>query len=222
MNLKPRRHDEVDITLISFIDVVLVLIVFFMLSSEFVNEGRVRVHLPQAAGAPPAAKQQVEPLVVTVTQSGSYRVNEQDLINSSPETLRAALVKVAGQDRTMRVTLRADGARHSSVRHHGDGRAGPPRVQRDQRSHGQGSPGGAALSDKQPRHFASARCARGLPPPVPVREASLEDVRHRRAGRRAVLGYERRHALRHPEVAERRVRDATTPPLCGSCRSRSS
>ena len=56
MNLKPRKHDEVDITLISFIDVVLVLIVFFLLSSEFVNEGRVRVRLPQAAGAPPAAR----------------------------------------------------------------------------------------------------------------------------------------------------------------------
>ncbi len=116
MNLKPRKHDEVDITLISFIDVVLVLIVFFMLSSEFVNEGRVRVRLPQAAGAPQAARQQTEPLVVTVTQSGSYRVNEQELINSSPETLRAALVKVAGQDRTLRVTLRADGrATHQSV-----------------------------------------------------------------------------------------------------------
>jgi biopolymer transport protein ExbD len=116
MNLKPRKHDEVDITLISFIDVVLVLIVFFMLSSEFVNEGRVRVRLPQAAGAPPAARQQTEPLVVTVTQSGSYRVNEQELINSSPDTLRAALVKVAGQDRAMRVTLRADGrATHQSV-----------------------------------------------------------------------------------------------------------
>jgi biopolymer transport protein ExbD len=115
MNLKPRRQEDVDITLISFIDVVLVLVVFFMLSSQFVDEGRVKVHLPQAAGAPPAG-QKADAIVVTVTQSGSYSVNEKELINSSPETLRAALIKVAGQDRTSRITLRADGrATHQSV-----------------------------------------------------------------------------------------------------------
>ena len=115
MNLKPRRHDEVDITLISFIDVVLVLVVFFMLSSQFIDEGRVKVHLPTAAGAPQAPQKQ-EPIIVAVTQTGSYSVNDKELINSSPETLRAALIKVAGQDRTARITLRADGrATHQSV-----------------------------------------------------------------------------------------------------------
>lgn len=115
MNLKPRRQEDVDITLISFIDVVLVLVVFFMLSSQFVDEGRVKVHLPQAVGAPPAG-QKADSIVVTVTQSGSYSVNEKELINSSPETLRAALIKVAGADRTSRITLRADGrATHQSV-----------------------------------------------------------------------------------------------------------
>jgi biopolymer transport protein ExbD len=115
MNLKPRKHDEVDITLISFIDVVLVLVVFFMLSSQFIDEGRVKVRLPTAAGAPQAPQKQ-EPIIVAVTQSGSYSVNDKELINSSPETLRAALIKVAGQDRTARITLRADGrATHQSV-----------------------------------------------------------------------------------------------------------
>ena len=115
MNLKPRRNEEPEINLVSLIDVVLMLVVFFMMSSQFVDEGRVKIHLPQAAGAP-AAQKQAEPIVVTVTQSGSYRVNEQELINSSPETLRAALIKVAGQDRTSRITLRADGrATHQSV-----------------------------------------------------------------------------------------------------------
>ena len=115
MNLKPRKHDEVDITLISFIDVVLVLVVFFMLSSQFIDEGRVKVRLPSAAGAPQAPQKQ-EPIIVAVTQSGSYSVNDKELINSSPETLRGALIKVAGQDRTARITLRADGrATHQSV-----------------------------------------------------------------------------------------------------------
>jgi len=57
---------------------------------------------------PPAA-QQSEPLVVSVTEAGSYLVNGRELINSSPDTLRAALLKQAGADRDMTVTIRADG-----------------------------------------------------------------------------------------------------------------
>jgi biopolymer transport protein ExbD len=115
MNLKPRRHEEPEINVVSLIDVVLLLVVFFMLSSRFTDEGRLRVHLPTAKAVPADAPHS-EPLVVSVTQEGSYRVNDRDLINSSPETLRAALVKEAGTDRAIRVTIRADGrATHQSV-----------------------------------------------------------------------------------------------------------
>jgi len=86
-----------------------------MLSSSLVDEGRIRVHLPQARDAP-TGKPPSEPLVVSVTQQGSYLVNGHELINSSPDTLRAALLKEAGTDRTMRVTLRADArTTHQSV-----------------------------------------------------------------------------------------------------------
>lgn len=115
MNLRPRRHEEPEINLVSLIDVVLMLVVFFMISSQFIDEGRVRIKLPQAQGAP-GAKTQSEPLVVAVAQTGSYSVNSKDLINSSPDTLRAAIIKEAGKDRSQRVTVRADGrATHQSV-----------------------------------------------------------------------------------------------------------
>ncbi len=115
MNLKPRRHEEPEINVVSLIDVVLLLVVFFMLSSKFTDEGRLRVRLPQA-NAIPTQKVPSEPLVVTVTQQGSYRVNERELINSSPDTLRAALLKETGANRGVRVTIRADArATHQSV-----------------------------------------------------------------------------------------------------------
>jgi biopolymer transport protein ExbD len=64
----------------------------------------------------PAGKPPAEPLVVSVTQQGGYLVNGHELINSSPDTLRAALLKEAGSDRTVRVTLRADArSTHQSV-----------------------------------------------------------------------------------------------------------
>ena len=115
MNLRPRRVEDPEINLVSLIDVVLMMVVFFMLSSSLVDEGRIRIHLPQARDLP-AGKPPAEPLVVSVTQQGGYLVNGRELINSSPDTLRAALLKEAGADRTLRVTLRADGrSTHQSV-----------------------------------------------------------------------------------------------------------
>ena len=115
MNLRPRRVEDPEVNLISLIDVVLMLVIFFMLSSTFLDEGRVRVRLPsvERADSAPQAKQR---LVVTVTRQGSYRIDEQELINSSRETLRAAILKASGGDRERVVTLRADAqATHQSV-----------------------------------------------------------------------------------------------------------
>jgi biopolymer transport protein ExbD len=115
VNLKPRQHEEPEINVVSLIDVVLLLVVFFILSSRFSEEGRLRVHLPQAS-AVPTERVGGEPLVLSVTQQGGYLVNQHELINSSPATLRAALLKEAGTNRAMRVTLRADAhATHQSV-----------------------------------------------------------------------------------------------------------
>jgi len=110
---KPKEDPEIN--LISLIDIALLLVIFFMLSSTFMQEGRLKIELPQASLAP-TGKQKTDPLVITVTQSGSYRVNDRELINSSPDTLRAAIMEVAGADRSKPVTVRADGrATHQSV-----------------------------------------------------------------------------------------------------------
>jgi biopolymer transport protein ExbD len=114
MNMRPRRREDPDITLIPLIDVLLVLLIFFMVSTTFNQEGRVKVQLPQSSDNP-VPNTAHEPLVVGVTAEGTYRVNEHTLINSSPETLRAALLKEAGTDRGP-LTIRADGrATHQSV-----------------------------------------------------------------------------------------------------------
>ncbi|HMK86720.1 MAG TPA: biopolymer transporter ExbD [Steroidobacteraceae bacterium] len=114
MNLRPRDRDDPEINLISLIDILLVLLIFFMVSTTFNQEGRVRVQLPQASTIP-LPRGTHEPLVITVTAEGGYRVNERPLINSSPDTLRAALLKEAGSDRGP-ITIRADArATHQSV-----------------------------------------------------------------------------------------------------------
>ena len=94
MKLRARRVEDPDINLISLIDILLVLVLFFMLSATFVQEGRLRIELPQAR-LMPESHQGPENIVVVVTQNGSYRVNDRDLVNASRETLRAAVLKIA-------------------------------------------------------------------------------------------------------------------------------
>jgi biopolymer transport protein ExbD len=114
LNLRPRHREDPEINLISMIDVLLVLLIFFMISTTFLQEGRVRIHLPQASDIP-VPRGTVEPLVITVTAEGNFRLNDRTLINSTPEVLRDALVKEAGAARGP-VVIRADArATHQAV-----------------------------------------------------------------------------------------------------------
>jgi biopolymer transport protein ExbD len=86
-----------------------------MLCSTFVDEGRMNLQLPTASEEAYGTSG-AEPIVVTVTEQGGYRVNERELVNSGRDTLRRAVEQVAGKERTRRVVLRADGrATHQSV-----------------------------------------------------------------------------------------------------------
>ncbi|MGB5131527.1 MAG: biopolymer transporter ExbD [Steroidobacteraceae bacterium] len=114
MKLGSTRREDPELNMTSLIDVVLLLVIFFMLATTFVKEGRLRVELPEATAAP--AEAPLDPLVITITAQGAYRVNERTLVNNSRDTLRATLRKVAGGDTDRAVTIRADArATHQSV-----------------------------------------------------------------------------------------------------------
>ena len=70
MNLRPRQREDPEINLINMIDVLLVLLIFFMVSTTFNPEGRVRVQLPQSSDTP-IPRGAHEPLVITVTAEGT-------------------------------------------------------------------------------------------------------------------------------------------------------
>ena len=90
MNLRPRRAEEPEINLISLIDVLLMLVIFLMFSSTFIVEGRLHVRLPQVASVPQSRPPNVA-LLISVSASGAYSVNEREVINGSADTLRAAI-----------------------------------------------------------------------------------------------------------------------------------
>lgn len=114
MNLSTRPREEPEINLTSLIDVVLLLLVFFMVSTSFIKATEIRLQLPQAEALP-----RVEPpaeIEIMVSAAGDYFVDGQELVNRRPETLQRALEQVAGDSRELPVTIRADGrASHQSV-----------------------------------------------------------------------------------------------------------
>ncbi len=115
MNFNLRRSEEPDVNLTSLIDVVLLLLIFFMLSTTFIDEGRLKIRLPEA-GIEPDQSSVMKTIEITVTEEGSYRLNGRTLVNNSAQTLTAALEKEADGDPSRPVTIRADArAMHQSV-----------------------------------------------------------------------------------------------------------
>ncbi|NDD74608.1 MAG: biopolymer transporter ExbD [Gammaproteobacteria bacterium] len=114
MNFRPRRMPDPEINLISLIDVMLMIVIFFMLSSTFTDEGRLRIRLPEASArsVPPDSA----PLVLAIGADGRYRLDGRELVDATPDALRTGLLSVLGEGRTRRIVLRADArATHQSV-----------------------------------------------------------------------------------------------------------
>lgn len=115
MNLRLRRADEPEVNLTSLIDVVLLLLIFFMVSTSFVREAELKIALPEASveASNTTAERALE---ITVTSQGTYLVNGEALINSRADTLRRAIRRTMGDVRDVPVTIRADAeAKHQSV-----------------------------------------------------------------------------------------------------------
>jgi biopolymer transport protein ExbD len=116
MNLQTRNREEPEINLTSLIDVVLLLLVFFMITTSFVRESRIGIRLPEASSTA-INDAATESLVIAVTAQGTYLVNGRALLDSRPETLASALRELVGDDDFgSRITVTADAeASHQAV-----------------------------------------------------------------------------------------------------------
>lgn len=105
LNLRPRTQPEVNLT--SLIDVVFLLLIFFMVSTSFVKQSQISIRLPEADNSnmveEPAAQ-----IDVMITEAGTFLVNGRELINNRPETIRNALRKISAGDSSLPMTISAD------------------------------------------------------------------------------------------------------------------
>ena len=101
-----RREDDFEINVISLIDVLLTLLMFFVLTTTFVQNARMQVTLPQAESA--EQSEQRNPLVVLIDRDGHYFIDGGEVLNPGLDSLKEAIARVAGDDRERPVMLRAD------------------------------------------------------------------------------------------------------------------
>ncbi|HFC53470.1 MAG TPA: biopolymer transporter ExbD [Gammaproteobacteria bacterium] len=107
MNLRPNRSsEEVEINLTPLIDVVFLLLIFFMVSTTFTRESEVSVDLPEASGEALEVKPQV--VEISIDAQGHYFINRQGVINTQLSTLKRAIRKAAAGSSEPQLIISAD------------------------------------------------------------------------------------------------------------------
>ncbi len=91
---RSRRDDEPEINLIPFIDVLLVVIIFLLLSTTYARYSELQINLPTADAD--RLKERPEEILVSVAADGRYAINREPMEGRSTELLAAALRGAAG------------------------------------------------------------------------------------------------------------------------------
>lgn len=104
-----RQRENIDINLASLIDVVFVLLLFFVVTTTFTRETQLRVQLPKAASAERAPGDEGKLVEITISAEGVYSVNNHLLPKSDLATLSEAIERESGGDNTLPLAISADG-----------------------------------------------------------------------------------------------------------------
>jgi len=114
MQFRHRRSEEPEINLIPFIDVLLVILIFLMLSTTYSKFTELKINLPVADAE--RARDYPKEIIVGVSSDGRYTVNGAAVAGRELATLTAALSAAAGGDKDRIVIISADAAAaHQSV-----------------------------------------------------------------------------------------------------------
>ena len=114
MNFRRLRREEPEINLIPFIDVLLVILIFLMLSTTYSKFTELQVNLPAADAD--AARDRPAEIIVSVASDGRYAVDRQAVEGRSVELLAAALRSAAEQRQDPFIIISADAtATHQAV-----------------------------------------------------------------------------------------------------------
>lgn len=106
MKLSPSRAEEPDVNLTPMIDVVFLLLLFFMVSTSFIRESSLKVDLPEATGQ--AIPEQDESIDIVISADGQFQINDLKLYVTSPEQLSSHLKDAVGENEDPHIIISAD------------------------------------------------------------------------------------------------------------------
>ncbi len=114
MNFRPRKREEPEINLIPFIDVLLVVLIFLMLSTTYSKFTELQVKLPVADAD--GQRDYPKEVIVAVSADGRYAINKTPVVGRSVESVSLALADAAKAGKDSVIIISADAsAAHQSV-----------------------------------------------------------------------------------------------------------
>ena len=116
MKFRRKSRENVEINLASLIDVVFILLLFFVVTTTFTRETQLKVDLPEAATGTPPEQTELKQLEILIAADGSYSLNAKQLLKSDLPSLMAALQKESEGDNSLPLIISADAkTQHQAV-----------------------------------------------------------------------------------------------------------
>ncbi|MEW6460047.1 MAG: biopolymer transporter ExbD [Pseudomonadota bacterium] len=109
MKFRRKPRENVEINLASLIDVVFILLLFFVVTTTFTRETQLKVDLPEAVSGTPPEQTELKQVEVLIAADGAYSVNGKPLLESNLSNLMAALQKESEGDNSLPLIISADG-----------------------------------------------------------------------------------------------------------------
>ncbi|MFN9528471.1 biopolymer transport protein ExbD [Pseudomonas sp. NFACC19-2] len=109
MKFRRKPRENVEINLASLIDVVFILLLFFVVTTTFTRETQLKVDLPEAASGTPPEQTELKQVEVLIGADGAYSVNGKALLESNLTNLMASLQKESDGDNSLPLIISADG-----------------------------------------------------------------------------------------------------------------
>lgn len=108
MNFRKNISDEVDVNLTPLIDVVFLLLIFFMVTTTFDKDAKININLPTTQNA--AAAPLKQPMEIIIDAKGKYFVDGREVLNNKPETLFRAMSQALNErgEKTPPLIISAD------------------------------------------------------------------------------------------------------------------
>jgi len=108
VKFRRKSREIVEFNLVSLIDVVFILLLFFVVTTTFTRETQIKVELPEAVSGTPPKETALKQLEVLIGADSSYALNGRPLIKHDLQTLMAALSKAAEGDFSLPLVISAD------------------------------------------------------------------------------------------------------------------